>query len=117
MDYFKYRWKTGMWAWVLHRLSGLALIFYLTLHIWVIHHLSLGPRRFNQIMQFLGHPVFKLLEIGLIGVIIYHSLNGLRVILIDFGLGIEKQKLIFWILMIIGFLAFLPVAYLLFPFK
>ncbi len=117
MLYFKYRGRTGFWAFILHRLSGLLLLFYLTLHIWVTHHLSWGEEEFDRIMEFLSSPLFKFLEIGLLGVILYHGLNGLRVILIDLGLGIEKQKLVFWLLMIIGVLIYFPVAYHLYPFK
>ncbi|MFC1888371.1 succinate dehydrogenase, cytochrome b556 subunit [Thermodesulfobacteriota bacterium] len=95
-----YRWHTGGIAWLLHRLSGIALAFYLVLHIWVIHSLSLGSERFDQTMDFLGSPVFKLLEIGLLGTIVYHALNGIRVLIIDFGNGAQYHKQLFWILVV-----------------
>ena len=117
MYYLKYRWRTGMWAWALHRLTGLALVFYLVLHLYVTHYLALGPEKFNKVMNFLSHPLFKLGEIALVAAILYHGLNGLRVTLIDLVLGIEKQKVIFWILMITGILIFIPMAIHLFPFK
>lgn len=95
-----YRWHTGGIAWLLHRLSGIALAFYLVLHIWVIHSLSLGSERFDQTMEFLGSPLFKVLEIGLLGTIVYHALNGIRVLIIDFGNGAHYQKHLFWILVV-----------------
>jgi len=95
----RYKWKLGMAAWVLHRLSGLALIAYLCLHIFVIHNLAYGEQHFNAVMKFLGSPPFKLMEIGLLGVILYHAFNGLRVIAIDFWGGTKIQKALFWVMM------------------
>ena len=45
-------------------LAGLALIFYLSLHIWVIHSLTYGERTFDSVMKFLSSPLFKLLEVS-----------------------------------------------------
>jgi succinate dehydrogenase / fumarate reductase cytochrome b subunit len=91
----RYRIHAGTFAWILHRLSGLGLIFYLLLHIWVISHLSGGEESFDGIMRFFGSPFFKLMEIGLVGVIFYHMFNGLRITLIDVGVMVEKQKALF----------------------
>ena len=102
-----YRWHTGTWAWILHRLSGMALIFYLVLHTWVIHHIQKSPEEFNVIMEFLSSPLFKLGELGLFGVILYHTLNGIRIVLIDLGWTVElkAQKVTFWALVGIGIIA------------
>jgi succinate dehydrogenase / fumarate reductase cytochrome b subunit len=96
-----YRIHLGTLAWLLHRLSGLALIFYLLLHIWVIHHLIGGERSFNGIMELFNNPLFKFLEVGLIGVIFYHLFNGLRVTLVDMGVLVERQKLLFGIIVVL----------------
>ncbi|MCK4539237.1 MAG: succinate dehydrogenase, cytochrome b556 subunit [Candidatus Krumholzibacteria bacterium] len=97
----RYRIHMGTFAWILHRLSGLGLISYLLLHIWVISHLSGGERSFDGIMHSFGSPMFKLMEIGLVGVILFHLFNGLRVTLIDMGVMVEKQKTLFVIAVII----------------
>lgn len=96
---FQYKWKLGMVAWMLHRLSGLALIVYLCMHIVVIHNLAYGPEHFDEVMSILGSPMFKVLEIGLFGVILYHAFNGLRVIIVDFWGGTKIHKKLFWIMM------------------
>ena len=106
----RYRIHLGTLAWILHRLSGLALIFYLLLHIWVIHHLMVGEESFDGVMEFLGTPLFKFLEIGLIGVIMYHLFNGLRVTLIDMGVMVERQKLLFGITVVIWLVSWFTVA-------
>jgi len=94
----------GSWAWLLHRLSGLALIFYLCLHIWVIHTLTQGEQAFNQLMTFLSSPLFRVLEVGLWGVILYHAFNGVRVIIVDFFGGSLAHKKLFLVLIILAFL-------------
>lgn len=94
-----YRWRTGGIAWLLHRLSGLALAAYLPMHIWVNHHLSVGPEQYNRVMGFLATPWFRVLETGLWAVILYHTLNGLRVVWIDLGPGVRYQKVLFWAVM------------------
>jgi succinate dehydrogenase / fumarate reductase cytochrome b subunit len=105
-----YRIHLGTLAWILHRLSGLALIFYLLLHIWVIHHLIVGDKSFDGVMEFLSTPLFKFLEIGLIGVIMYHLFNGLRVTLIDMGVLVERQKLLFGICVVLWLISWFGVA-------
>ncbi len=92
----------GSWAWILHRLSGLALIFYLCLHIWVINTLTLGPGKFDSVMNFLASPLFKFLEVGLWGVIMYHAFNGARIVIVDFFMGSQFHKKLFFILVAIA---------------
>ena len=94
----------GSWAWILHRLSGLALIFYITLHIWVINTLTQGPEKFETIMTFLNSPLFKYLEVGLWGIILFHAFNGVRIIIVDFFKGSFAQKKVFFILILIAFI-------------
>ncbi|MBU8922527.1 MAG: hypothetical protein KOO63_11980, partial [Bacteroidales bacterium] len=56
---------------------------------------------FDGIMHSFGSPMFKLMEVGLVGVILFHLFNGLRVTLIDMGVMVEKQKTLFVIAVII----------------
>ncbi len=101
-----YKWKTGHFAFVFHRVSGLALSVYLIVHIWVVSSLY-DAGNFDKVMAFVNQPLFKLAEIALLAAVIYHGLNGVRVFLIDFCNGTKKHALIFWILMIFGVLLFL----------
>lgn len=92
----------GAWAFWLHRLSGLLIVFYLLLHILVISTAIAGGKDFNSAMGFLKAPVFILLEMALLATIAVHGLNGVRIVLFDLGYGIKRQKEIFAILMAIG---------------
>jgi succinate dehydrogenase / fumarate reductase cytochrome b subunit len=107
----RYRIHLGTAAWILHRLSGLALILYMLLHIWVIHHLIGGRESFDGIMEFFDNPLFKALEIGLVGVILYHLWNGLRVTLVDIGVAVERQKQVFGVAVVLWLISWGVIAY------
>jgi len=94
----KYGWRySGMVAFVIQRVTGLALLFYLFLHVHTIHLLR-EPDKFDVALQQFRSPVFKLLEIGLLGTVILHALNGVRLTLIDMGVGVNatRQRQMFW---------------------
>ena len=105
-----YRWKTGMLAWVLFRITGLALVAYIAMHIMVISSLH-DPAKFDKTMVFLGSWKFRLLEIGLFAVVLYHSLNGVRIFIIDFFDGSTKQAKLFWGLAVAGLILFAAGTY------
>lgn len=109
LGYYKF---TGSWAWILHRLSGLALIFYLSAHIWVISTISKGPEGFNKVMAVLASPLFKLLEVGLWGVILFHAFNGIRIVLVDFSKGSLYHKKLFSALIFIAFALWVAGGYI-----
>jgi succinate dehydrogenase / fumarate reductase cytochrome b subunit len=96
-----------MWAFWLHRLTGLAIIFYLLMHILVIGSVVGGKENFDAAMKFLKAPIFILLEMGLLATIIIHGLNGIRIVLFDVGIGVKHQKEIFLAMMALGILPFL----------
>lgn len=97
----------GMWAFWLHRLSGLAIAFYLLMHVLVISTVVGGTGNFNEAMKFLKAPLFILLEMGLLAIILIHGLNGLRIVLFDLGYGVKKQKELFIALMVLAIIPFI----------
>lgn len=90
----------GMTAWVLQRVTGVALLAYLFLHVVTIHHLSEGPAAFNRELAFYGTPFFKLAEIGLLLTVILHALNGIRLTMLDMGYAHRSQRKVFWVLVV-----------------
>ena len=100
-------WTTvGMWAWILHRLTGLGLALYIFIHIVLMCTSILrGQQGFDAMLSYLmGHPVFQLLETLLLGAALYHGFNGIRILLFDLGVGIGvgRQKVLFWVFMTIA---------------
>ncbi len=96
----------GMWAFWLHRLSGLAIVFYLMMHVLVISTVVGGTGNFDAAMTTLKAPIFVLLEMGLLACILIHGFNGVRIVLFDLGYGVKKQKEIFIGLMVLAVIPF-----------
>lgn len=90
----------GMTAWLLQRVTGLLLLFYLFLHVETIHQLSAGQAAFDRQLAFYGTPFFKLLEIGLLATVILHAFNGIRLTVLDLGIAHGRQRKLFWVLVV-----------------
>ena len=93
-----YRGKVGMWSWVLHRITGVAIFFFLLVHVLDTSLLRLSPNDYNAVIDTYRQPIMGIGELGLIAAILFHALNGIRVILIDFWRkGAKYQNVMFWI--------------------
>jgi succinate dehydrogenase / fumarate reductase, cytochrome b subunit len=80
-----YRGGEGMFTWVLHRVTGVALFTFLFAHVLDTSLVIVGDGSlYNGVMEVYHHPLIKLMEIGLVVALIYHAVNGMRVMLIDF---------------------------------
>lgn len=87
-----------MWSWVLHRITGVGIFFFLLVHILDTALLRLSPEAYNAVIGTYQTPIMGIGEVGLVGAIGFHALNGLRIILIDFwSVGTKHHKLMFWI--------------------
>jgi succinate dehydrogenase / fumarate reductase cytochrome b subunit len=105
-----YRGKEGMWSWVLHRITGVSIYFFLLVHILDTSVVRISPQAYNGVIDSYKTPIMGLGELALVIAIGYHALNGLRIILIDFwSVGARYQRLMFiivillWIILIAGF--------------
>jgi succinate dehydrogenase / fumarate reductase cytochrome b subunit len=93
-----YRGREGMWSWVLHRITGVAIYFFLLVHILDTALVRISPEAYDAVISTYKTPIMGLGEIALVAAIGLHALNGLRIILIDFTVfGTRHQKLMFWV--------------------
>jgi succinate dehydrogenase cytochrome b subunit len=96
-----YRGDPGMWSWVLHRITGAAIFFFLLVHVLDTALVRVSPQAYNEIVG--------LMEMGLVAAVLYHALNGIRVILIDFWQhGPKYQRLMLWIVLGVWFAVMIP---------
>jgi len=73
-------------------------MFYLYLHILALTALQTGPEAFNAEMELFKQPVFMVLEWLLFGLVLFHSFNGFRIVLIDLAEGSKYHKpLLYWL--------------------
>ncbi len=101
-----------MWSWVLHRITGTAIFFFLLVHILDTSLVRIDAEGYNAVIGTYKTPIMGLGEAALVAAIGFHALNGLRIILIDFtGFGTKHQRLMFWVvigLWIVLLAGFLP---------
>jgi succinate dehydrogenase / fumarate reductase membrane anchor subunit len=96
-----YRGDLGQYAWILHRATGLGVLFFLLVHIIDIMLIGFGRDIYDESVEFYSNKFLIPMEVALVGAVIYHTLNGLRVILIDFWpRGVHLQKPLFWIALV-----------------
>jgi succinate dehydrogenase / fumarate reductase, cytochrome b subunit len=103
---------SGQYAWALHRASGIGILFFLLVHIVDISLIGLGSELYDASIAFYAQPFLIPMEILLVGAVIYHTLNGLRVMSIDFisgGYRWERQSFAF--VMLLTVLLTLPSAW------
>src|SRR5438270_11423646 len=79
-----YRGDPAMWSWVLHRITGATIFFFLFVHVLDTALVRVGPQSYNEVIETYKTPVVGLMELGLVAAVLYHALNGIRIILIDF---------------------------------
>ncbi|WP_350347362.1 succinate dehydrogenase, cytochrome b556 subunit [Agromyces sp. G08B096] len=107
-----YRGREGMWSWVLHRITGVAIFFFLLVHILDTALVRVSPEAYNAVIGTYQTPIMGLGEVALVGAIVFHAFNGIRVILVDFwAWATRHQKLLFWIvigLWVVTMLGFVP---------
>jgi len=94
-----YRGGTGQLTWLAHRISGVAVVYFLTLHIFETLQLGLGgPAAYEEATVVYRQPWFRPFEFLLVMAVAYHAFNGLRVMLFDYFPGATRYRnLIFWI--------------------
>jgi succinate dehydrogenase / fumarate reductase cytochrome b subunit len=93
--------NVGAWSWLLHRITGLILVLYLFMHFFALSSSVGGKATFDSWLGYLQTTLTHILEIGLIAVVAFHLLNGLRITIADFFYLTKPHKIIFWIAMII----------------
>jgi succinate dehydrogenase / fumarate reductase, cytochrome b subunit len=107
-----YRGREGQIAWMLHRIAGVGVFIFLAGHIFDIFLMAFGPEVFDTMLFFYHQFLFKLLIIfGLYLGVLYHALNGIRVVIIDFWPSMNKHQARLWrIQMVIFAVAYIPSA-------
>jgi len=89
-----YRGREGMWSWVAHRVTGVLIFFFLFAHVLDTALVRVSPDAYDRVIDTYKTPIVNLMEVGLVGAVLYHALNGLRVMAIDFwekGPRYQKQ--------------------------
>lgn len=97
---------------ILHRLSGLAMIFLLPLMLYLLHGSLASESSFESIRHFLDGVWVKFLVWVFVCALIYHILAGVRHLLMDFGVGetLPAGRVSAWVVLGLSVLAFIGVG-------
>jgi succinate dehydrogenase / fumarate reductase cytochrome b subunit len=107
-----YRGDPGMWSWVAHRITGVLTFFFLFAHVLDTALVRVSPEAYNEVIETYKTPLVNLIEVGLVGAVLYHALNGVRVMLVDFwAKGPRYQRQMLWAILVVWVLVMAPGAY------
>ena len=73
-----------MWTWVLHRITGVSIFFFLFAHVIDTAMVRVSPEVYNTAVETYKNPIVGVMEVGLVAAVLFHALNGVRIILVDF---------------------------------
>jgi succinate dehydrogenase / fumarate reductase cytochrome b subunit len=105
--FLPFRRDLGSWAFALNRITAIGLTIYLFLHLGVLGLLARGPGAYDQFLELTENPFIKLGEWLVVAAAVLHGLNGIRIVLTSFGVGVTRQKQLFLGLMAIAALIIL----------
>lgn len=102
--------QTGGFAFILNRVTAIGLTLYLFVHLVVLGQLAKGPQAYDGFVALMHNPITIAGELLIVAAGILHGLNGVRIVLTTFGVGVTRQKQLFFALMGIALVAILIFA-------
>ncbi len=108
-----YRGREGQWSWLMHRVTGVGIILFLFAHIVDTALVGWGPEAYNKVVAVYHNPFIRLLELALVAMVIFHALNGVRIMLIDFFPKLaDRQAGLFYGEMVLFIGSMIPITYI-----
>ena len=108
-----YRGNPGLFAWALLRVTGVAVLLFLFMHIIETSMILVSPEAYNRALDIYRQAWFKPLEFLLVAAVLYHAGNGIMVMILDFlPTPSRTYRRMFWVGAVLYVVALIPVAYL-----
>ncbi len=113
----------GQWSWLIHRVTGLGILLFLVVHIIDTFLVVAYPAEYDFTVSIYGGTFagvyywplrwgFRISELALIACVVFHAVNGVRIVLFDFWpKAVEHQREIFWMVMVVFFGIMIPVTF------
>ena len=109
----RYKGNAGMWTWLLHRVTGLGILAFLIIHVADTAIVVYNPEFYDHTLDIYRSPLFRVAELAIFFAVVYHALNGLRIIIQDFWpIAMMHQRRLAWAAAGITAVAILPVAWI-----
>ena len=101
----------GQWLWVLHRVTGVAVILFLFAHIVDTAVIGWGEEAYNTVMEAYENPIVRLMELFLVLAVVYHAINGVRIMVMDFWpKTVDKARTLAAITVVVFLAAAIPIT-------
>ncbi|MHB1342922.1 MAG: succinate dehydrogenase, cytochrome b556 subunit [Thermoleophilia bacterium] len=107
--------RGGMWLWLLQRVTAVILLLGLAAHIIVTHSLNLGELSYDNVAARLATGFFVVVDFSLLAAGLFHGLNGIRMVLLDYGFSGRSQTVLSWLLLAVGVAVFAAGTWALWP--
>jgi succinate dehydrogenase / fumarate reductase cytochrome b subunit len=115
LESVRYRGLWGQWSWLAHRISGLAILSFLVIHVWDTANAHFLPGLYQWSIEFFKYPLIAIGEIALMAAVLYHAFNGIRITLLDFKPDWwQHQRTSAYIVWGLFAVVFIPIAILMF---
>ena len=106
-----YKGGIGQWSWAAHRITGVLVVAFLFGHIVDTYAVGFGPELYDETVSLYKQWWFMPFEIALIAAVLFHALNGMRIILFDFWPRLAlKQKAFAYAQLVLFVIGFTPAA-------
>lgn len=104
----------GTFGFILNRVTALGLTLYLMMHLVALGQLAQGPAAYDGFVAMMKSPLVKIGELLVIAAGVIHGLNGIRIALNSFGIGVRRQRAMFISLMALAILCIVFFAWKMF---
>jgi succinate dehydrogenase / fumarate reductase cytochrome b subunit len=81
-----------MWTWLLHRVTGLGILLFLVIHVVDTAIVIYWPGLYDHALNIYRHPLFRVAELLIFFSVLFHALNGLRIIVQDFWPAVMRHQ-------------------------
>ena len=98
--------RGGMWPWLGQRVTAVLVLVTIMLHLVLTHYIAIGQLSFDNIGDRLAGGAVLVNDIVLLVAVVYHALNGLRMVVLDWGLASSGGRRVFdAVLWLVGILS------------
>ena len=87
-----YRGRSGQWAFLGHRISGVLVVLFLLRHIVDVSLITIDTGLYDEVHELYGNVVLRLFEVGLLFALLFHALNGIRIVVVDLFPGAVRRE-------------------------
>ena len=87
--------RGGMWPWLGQRVTAVLVIVTIMVHLVLTHYIAIGELSFDNIGARLAGGAVLVNDIVLLVAVVYHALNGLRMVVLDWGLASSGGRRVF----------------------